>query len=268
VYNTLHTVQVALGTTKVLRIGAGNTLTTDALQVGQRVAVFGTLTGTNLDARGVGTIPDVARILLTSVFGIAAGAPGGNTLTIDVARFDQSSISNFNFTVGGIAESDPHNYTVDVTGLSTTGITANSRVRCIGWANGVGVAGDSDFQALGLVDRGVDGKAMLCFWSPANAQALPSVGSTQITLDVSAAASPLDGAAGAGRVAAAASPPRGTTPPRPPALEPFASLGFYLIVQNGGIELHLQFAPFAASLSNRLLAGAAVRRVSALGRYD
>ncbi|HZT55707.1 MAG TPA: hypothetical protein VFA35_05725, partial [Burkholderiaceae bacterium] len=258
-YNTLHTVQVALGTTKVLRFGAGNSLTTDALQVGQRVAVFGTLTGTNLDARGIGTTPDVARILFTSVFGIATGAPVGNTLTIDVARFDLRDISNFNFSVGGITESDPHTYTVDVTGLSTTGITTNSRVRCIGWANPVGVAGDSDFQSISLVDRGVDGKAMLCFWSPANAQALPSVSSTAIGLDVSAAAV---------KVVSDGFTTTGINTSPAPSLEPFTSIGFYLIVQNSGIELHLQFAPFTTSLSNRLLAGAAVRRVSALGRYD
>jgi hypothetical protein len=257
-YNTLHTVQVAMGATKVLRRGAGNSLTTDALDIGQRIAAFGTMTGTNLDARGLGSTPDVLRMLLTSVFGTATGAASGNALTIDVARFDRRLISNFNFTVGGNAEADPANYTVDVTGLSTAGIAANSRVRCIGWVNPVGLPSDDNFQALSLVDRSTDGKAMLCFWSPANASALPTISSTQLTLDVSAAAVKAVGD-GFATVTIADSPA--------PTLVPLAALGVYMIVQGGSVELHLGFPNFATSLQGRLGAGAAVRRISALGRY-
>jgi hypothetical protein len=257
-FNTLHTVQVALAATRVLRRGAGNSLTSDALDIGQRIAAFGEMTGTNLDARGLGTAPDVIRMLLTSVFGTATGAASGNVLTLDVARFDRRLVSNFNFTVGGNAEADPANYTVDVTGLSTAGILATSRVRCIGWVNPVGVAGDDNFQALSLVDRSTDGKAMLCFWSPASTSALPTISSTQLTLDVSAAAVKVV-SDGFTTVTIANTPA--------PTLVPLAGLGVYMIVQGGSLELDFGFANFAASLQTRLGAGAAVRRISGLGRY-
>ena len=48
--------------------------------------------------------------------GVAAGAPSGNTMTLNVSRIGLRTIGSFNFTVGGNAQADPSRFDVDVTG--------------------------------------------------------------------------------------------------------------------------------------------------------
>ena len=256
-FNTAHQVSVQLGPTHVLRRGAGNALNTDAIEVGQLVLAFGDLTGTSLDATGAGT-PGVVRLLPTSVFGVAAGAPVNNVLTIDVTRFDLRGVGSFNFTVGGIVESTPTAYAVDVTGLATGSIAANSRVRCIGWPNAVGVAGDADFRAVAIVDHSAGAKVLLCQWVPADAGAITAATAAGLTLDVTNAAIKVVGD-GFAPVVLANSPA--------PQVAPLAAAGLYAIVQAGTLELNTDWTAFAASLATRLGAGARVFRVSAVGTY-
>ena len=103
-FNTQHTIDVQLGPTRVLRRGAGNLLSTDAIQVGQLVAAFGDMTGTALNATNTASQPGVVRLLRTSVFGIAAAAPLNNVLTVNTTRFDLRDISAFDFSVQAITE--------------------------------------------------------------------------------------------------------------------------------------------------------------------
>src|SRR5712671_1007383 len=184
-FHTTFTVAVRLGATRVLRRGAGNSLTTDALDVGQRVAAFGTLSGTQLDSTSAGGPPGIVRMLLTSVFGSASAAPVGSVLTMNAVRFDRLDAADFDFNVGGVVEADAANYTVNVAGLDTAAITAGSRVRCTGWVDPVGVPADQDFRAISLVDRSIEGKLLTCQWVPPSTTALPSVTATALTLDVS-----------------------------------------------------------------------------------
>jgi len=258
-FHTTFTVGVQLGTTRVLRRGAGDSLTTDALDVGQQVAAFGTLTGAHLDSTGAGGRPGIARMLLTSVFGTASATPADDVLTMDVARFDQLDIGNFDFNVGGVVEADSAHYTVNVAGLDTGVITADSRVRCTGWIDPVGVASDQDFKAISLVDRTIEGKLLTCQWVPPSTTALPSVTATALTLDVSnATVSTVDDGFES----------KAILPAPPPTLVPLRDVGFFLIVQNGALDMHLHFSPFATALQSRMSAGAAVSRIFAGGRYD
>ena len=88
-FNTQHTVRVSFTQTNVLRRGFGNSLNSDALNVGQKIIAFGAFdTGTtNLDATDSS---GVVRMLRTHVFGIAASAPIANTLTMNVSRIGPS----------------------------------------------------------------------------------------------------------------------------------------------------------------------------------
>lgn len=258
-FHTTFSVAVRLGATRVLRRGAGNSLTTDALDVGQLVAAFGTLSGTQLDSTGAGGPPGVVRMQLTNVFGTASAAPAGDVLTMNVARFDRLDAADFDFNVGGVVEADAANYTVNVVGLDTAAITAGSRVRCTGWVDPVGVPADQDFRAISLVDRSIEGKLLNCQWAPPSTAALPSITTTAVTLDVSAAAvkTVSDGLTSA----TIASTP-------PPTLTPLGDLGFFLIVRNGALETHLRFSRFATALQSKMAAGAAVSQIFAGGRYD
>lgn len=254
-YNTLHTVNVTFAATKVLRRGAANSLTTDALDVGQLVWAFGTLSGTTLDATAT---TGVVRMLRTSIFGVATGAPASNTLTLNVARFDLRDISAFAFTVNSATEADPANFTVDVTGLDTTGVTTGSRIRVLGFVNPVGVTTDRNAAAISLVNHSTQAKVLFCQWSPASATAIDSITSSAITLDVSAAL--------LHTVADGFSPVTINTAPAP-SIVPLGALGIYRIVQAGAVEVNLGFIPFSLSLQTRA-ASSNVFRVAAFGTYD
>lgn len=252
-FNTLHTVNVSHANTKVLRRGAGNGLDTDAINVGQLVWAFGDLSGTTLDATAT---TGVARLLRTSIFGIAAGAPSGDTLTLDVARFDLRDVAAFDFAVSSSVQADPNAYTVDTTGLSVTGITSGTKVRVLGWIAGVDAAGD-DATAEALVNHNTTGSVMLCQWSPSHLAVLDQFQS-KLSVDVSAAAFR--------QVADAFGSTMLTASPTP-TIAPLGSVGLYSIVENGGIETNLSFPTFLSSVLTRS-ATAPVFRVAAFGTFD
>lgn len=252
-YNTAHTVNASLANTKVLRRGAGNSLDSDDVAIGQLVWVFGDLTGTTLDATAA---TGVARLLRTGIFGIAAGPAVNDTLTLDVVRFDWRVVSEFNFTVSSQVQADPNAFPVDVTGLSTTGITAGSRVRALGWISPIDSTG-AEATATSLVDRTNGGKVLFCLWATPSATAMsatPAVTLTGIaTADIKVVG---DGFA---PVTLTASPA--------PTLQPLGAVGFYRIVQNNQVTAFLDFASFRLALALRL-SSANVFAVAALGTFD
>ncbi|MGE3171016.1 MAG: DUF4382 domain-containing protein [Planctomycetota bacterium] len=252
-FNAAHTVTLARASTKVLRRGAGNSLDSDALNVGQLVWVFGDMTGTAMDATAA---TGVVRMLPTSVFGIAAGPAAGGVLTLDVARFDLRPDSAFNFVVGGNSQALENAFTVDVDGLDTTGITTGSRLRVFAWINPVDVGTDSNCEALSIVDRTSEGRALLLQWSPASGAAIASSTPSALTLDVSGAAIATVGD-GFAPVAVGASPA--------PTLVPLLGLGVYRIVQAGQVDVFFTFDAFRAEL---VLRSGSVFRIGAFGTYD
>jgi hypothetical protein len=253
-YNTPHTINVSVAQTRVLRRGAGNTLDADALNVGQLVLAFGDLTGTVLDAAGT---DGVVRMLRTSIFGIATGAPAANVMTLDVTRFDLRDESLFGFTVGGSPEADPDNFTVDVTGLDTTGITTGTKVRVFGFVNAVGNASDANSQAAALIQSSA-ARVLFCQWSPASSSAIAATTAISVTLDVNGT---VISAVGDGFAPVAVNP----TPA--PTILPLTLLGIYRIVQGSSVEVHLGFDAFRQSLAVHAALGN-VFRIAAFGTYD
>ena len=252
-YNTPHTVNVSLANTKVLRRGAGNTLDSDDINIGQLVWIFGDLTGTTLDATAA---TGVARLLRTAIFGIATGPAVGDTLTLDVVRFDHRDVANFDFTVSGQVQADPNAFTVDVTGLSTTGITTDSRIRAFAWIAPVGSTAD-DATAISLVDRTNAGKVLYCLWAPSSLTALTA--GTELTLgDIASADIKVVGDGFA---------PVTLTPSPAPVLQPLLTVGYYRIVQDAQVTAYGDFALFKSALVTRL-ASSGVFAVSAFGTFE
>lgn len=255
-FNTSHTVNVLRGQTKVLQRGLPSPRGTDDLNVGQRVMVFGDLVATAMDAGGAQN--GVARMLPTSVFGVASGSPTNNTLTLNVARFDLRPIANFDFTVAGALEADPTAYEVDVTGLDTSGVVLNSRIRAVGFVNAVGVPADADFRALALVNRSAAANVMVCQWPAASAVAA-TTSTGRVAFDVTQA------------LVKAVTDGFSTTLLQntpTPSVVAAGTRGLYAIVQDGASEVHTSFAPFAAAVQARMTAGRRVVRVTAFGAFD
>ncbi len=258
-FNTVHTVSVSLAQTNVLRRLLGSSATTDDLNVGQRIMAFGSLTGTALDASAS---TGVVRMLRTSVWGTANGTPSSSTMNVNVSRIGLRTIGQFNFTVGGVSQATPASFDVDVTGLSTTGITTSSKVRSVGFLNPVGSTGD-DFGAESVIDHTTTANLLFCQWFPASTTALTPVTLTPTTsevgIDVSAALIKAVGD-GFGTTTLTTSPT--------PKITPLLPIGIYRIVENGAVELHLDYSAFTNSLSNRVGPQSAVFRTSAFGTYD
>ncbi len=255
-FNTSHSVTVLRGQTKVLQRGMSSTGGTDDLNIGQLVAVFGDLTGTAMDASGAQN--GVVRMLPTSVFGVATGSVSSNTITLNAARFDLRPIADFNFTVNGTVEASPATYKVDVTGLTTTGIALNSRIRAIGFVNPVGVPTDNDFAAVSLVNRSTTANLMVCQWAANNAVTATRTDGA-IAFDVAQATIKTVGD-GFSTTLLQTSPT--------PSIAAAGTRGVYAIVQDGSAEVHAFFSTFATAVASRMTAGARVVRVSAIGSFD
>jgi hypothetical protein len=241
--------------TVVLRREATNTLTPDEINVGQRVLVFGTLdgAGTTLTAD---TSSNVARLIRVSVFGTVQTV-AGNTLTITVGRFGLRAVGLFNFTVGGTPEANPATYTVDVTGIDTSGLLAGDRVRCIGRVNPVGIPADPNFTAVSVVKLP---DILAVKWIVPSDSVLTATAS-DITLVTTATLFAVVDQGHLGQI------PLGN-PGRIQPLNASTGLGIYLIFENNGVQLHWTFTDIVNALNARISPTSKVASVAAVGRWD
>jgi hypothetical protein len=256
-FATTHTVRVSKAATKVLRRGASNTLDTDAINVGQAIAAFGTFdTGTtDLDAT---TASGVVRCLRTSVFGTSVGTPSGSQMTLNVTRIGLLPISSFNFTVAGNAQSNAAAFTVDTTGQSVAGVSSGTKIRAIGWINPVDVSGDADLESFSYVNHTTSANVMLAQWSTG------SLGS--LTVSPGSLWLPDIATSQVGIVADGFSTTTLGTLPMP-SMVPALPFGIYRIVEGGQVSLFFDYDEFSADLYARL-AAAQVFRVAGLGAFD
>ncbi|MCA8948969.1 MAG: hypothetical protein KDE27_05670 [Planctomycetes bacterium] len=254
-FNTQHTVNVSHADTKVLRRGSGNSLDTDAINVGQLVWIFGDISGTTLDATAA---TGVARLLPTAIFGVANAVPSGDSVSLDLVRFDLRDVAEFDFDVSGQVQADPDAFTVDVTGISTSGVIMGSKLRVEGWISGVGASGD-DATGVSLVNRSTTARLMFCQWlTPTTAAVSQSSASTKIELNVDTATIRTV-ADGFGLVNLSSTPA--------PTIQKLAGIGVYRIIESGATELNLSFDTFRASLLTRA-ATTPVFRIAAFGTFD
>lgn len=254
-YNASHTVTTSFADTKVVRRGEGDGLDTDDVNIGQLVWVFGDLTGTSIDASAT---TGVVRMVPTSIFGVAAGPVAGDTLTLDVSRFDRRDVSLFDFDVSSVTQADPNAYTVDVAGLSTAAINTGSRLRVIGWPSAVDASG-TNATAVSFVDRTDAAKVLFCRWTPASSSAIDVAASTaRLALDVSGATlkTVVDGFT-----------PTTLADLPEPTIQAAAATGFYRIVQDHGVVAYTDFATFRSAVLARADTSP-VLRVGAFGSIN
>jgi len=150
-FNTLFTINGAFGSARVIRSGETTPRTLDTVNVGQHVTAFGALTGTTLDA----TAPQsVFREIPTAFTGVAAGAPVGVVLTLDLKRVGPVDPIAFNWANAGTAPAtDPHAFTIDIGSLGDS-LTIGSGTLLRAFAF-VAAVDDPNFdaKAIALEDR-------------------------------------------------------------------------------------------------------------------
>jgi len=149
-FNAVFSVEVSFAGTKVVRRGDSAAYDTDELNVGQRVRIFGALSGLTMDATSASS---VARAQPTRVLGFSIGAPGGGVLTMDLERVDLRLEGEFDWSQGGATPPDPLRFIVDVGSLADElGIVDGTPVVARGFFAAVDDA-DEDFVAAALVNR-------------------------------------------------------------------------------------------------------------------
>jgi len=116
-YATSFTVDVEFATTRVVRSGDAGLFDADALNVGQTIRAFGTLTGTTLDAKGASAL---VRELPAVLFGHVKGGITDSTLTVELARVGGLDPGAITWADGGPTPPDPSQYTLDVASFEVT----------------------------------------------------------------------------------------------------------------------------------------------------
>jgi hypothetical protein len=250
------------GATKVVKqVSVETGLDKDSLSIGQRVRVFGTLSGAvgsqQLDARGS---QGLARMLLTTLTG-TVNATGAGEAQLALQTIDGRRVALFDFTGTGSSENaDPAHYQVATGALSLSGLTNGTPVRVRGHVRPFGAA-PADFTAQTLVNV-VSLPAELGYgWDPAASAPFLSSSATQIVLSTT-------GVGGLHHVLRGGVATDLVTAPKAPSLVPTASLGLYAIGYQGTIEIHTTFDAYRQALDARLAASQKARFLGAYGHFD
>jgi Domain of unknown function (DUF4382) len=252
-FNTSFLVSGSFANTKVVRFGVNQAFDCDDLNVGQRVRVFGTLAGTNMDATGA---RDVIRMQPTWVLGHANGAPVPPDLQIDLARVDLRDQSVFNWSASGSTPPDPTHFNLLVNNLGTgLNITSTTPVAARGF-----------FPATILQNLSQVPSLMLVRNRPAGFTVDVTASITQITIGIT-------GTAGTGEFAIIDQPLVGSQPlptsPIPTIVGASSGPTYFAIRDNsvGSTTLYLLFGDFTFAVNHLITAGAVLDQISAVGVY-
>jgi len=263
-FHAAFTVTTSDANTKVVRPGENQAYATNDLNVGQRVRIFGALTGLNLDATSATC---VVREQPTVVLGIAAGAPVAPDLTIDLSRVDLRPETDFTWPSGGPTPPDPDAFTLNVGNLgSGLGIAASTPVAAGGYFAPFDDA-NQDFQAATLANLELVPSVMLVHnrLGGFDVDAAPSGGAITLTIT---------GTAGVGEFAVIDKPlvDAEDLPTSPaPTIQPAPTGPKYFALRDrdtGSTHLYLSFADFSNALASQLGAGAEVVHLAAVGVYS
>lgn len=264
-FNLNYTANTDLSNTKVVRRGSGDLYSTDELNVGQAVRMFGAKSGNTLDV----TAPtDVVRLEPTHVFGLATGAPAGGLLEIDLVRVDLRDAGVFNWAQGGVTPADPDHFILSVGNLGTgQGIVAGKPIEALGFFTPLSDAGTVDFVASTLANRDLRPSLLLVRDRANGLTVTPTLGASQIDFAFAGAVAGRETAVVdqgfAGQVDVVA-PGISVVP-----ADGLLGLGVYVIRDRtlNTVSLYFTFAGFSQALQTAL-GGATLHNFGAVGVYD
>jgi hypothetical protein len=228
------------------------------------VRVFGTLSGTTMSAN---TATSVIRMQPTSVFGLAAGAPAGTTLTLDVERVGLLPENAFDWADGGFTPVDPNAFTADVGALGVgLDINLTSFVTVTGYFSGIGDAGP-DLVASALVNQSTAPALMFVRnWpGPIGFTLLVTANAAQIQLNV--VGPPVVGEFALIDRGFIGSIPLPTAPT--PTINHPTMNGFYSLRDRTNLTVRVfrRFSDFSSALQSDIVMGATLVQFGAVGIY-
>jgi hypothetical protein len=252
-------VAVTVGSnTRVREEGQGaTTFTTADISVGQRLLVFGTVSGSapslSLDATA-----GAARLLYTAVDSTFIGPDGsGSGMLVNVQSFEGRPVSLFNPAGTG---SNYSTYDIALNGLSDSGFTGTDPVRTYGFVTPFGSA-PPDFSAKTVADfANANSRLRLSWGTTPTASAFSQISSNGIVFNLGTAPTIQNLWRGGIVVSLSSLSPA-------PTVVGNGGIGAYAILQNGTVTVHLLFANFVNDLNARLSAAAKVQGFYAAGGF-
>ncbi|MEM6672585.1 MAG: DUF4382 domain-containing protein [Planctomycetota bacterium] len=260
-FNTLFTVSADFANSAVTARGTALNLDANAVNVGQRVRIFGSLSGQSLDASN-----GVLRLQPTRVLGFANSAPAAGSFPVDVSRIGLRDVADFTWSEGGTTPPDPDAMTINSSALTNgLGITANTPVEVRGFFPPID-DGNQDFIAAAVANLEDAPSLLVIADRNQGLTVTPTIGDV-LTLGIA-------GTEALGEVAAVDQGfIGGFAVPQTPSLTVTgtpSSLGIYLLYlrSTGQASLHLGFADYMNALSAGIGLGGDIYNVVALGEYS
>jgi len=175
-------VTVTLGAnTSVSRQMSSDVYTTSDISVGQRVAIFGTLTNTQATSLELDATSGHARMEFTTLRGTVTST---TPFKVDLQAIDGRRIALFDFSGTGQAEdANPDDYEIDTGTLDISTMDFGSVVKIRGFVEPFGTADSHDFKAQTIIDLSTVTAGLAVGWFPASADAFSSLSDSSITLD-------------------------------------------------------------------------------------
>jgi hypothetical protein len=239
-------------------------LDASAISVGQRIVASGSMGDTSssnpsLEASNI-------RLLETTVAGEATSVQTGEVV-MNVDAFDFQSPSNFSFSGTGSSienDADPDAYEIDTGTLPLTNIEPGTPLHIVGMVAPFGAA-PPDFLARTVIDVSDAAWRLDVVWPDGSMAAFASLEPGSIVLDLSDPALGDIHTLRRGGVLTNLE-----TLPASPAIVPTSDSdgGIYGILQNGDVQVFLDFNRFVTELTARLNDGASIRRMHAVGDFD
>jgi len=150
--SSIVNVQLA-GTTEVQKQLSEGSFTIGDISVGQRLTVFGTITGENMNILEMDAADGHAHMWLSSISGNRVGLPG-TPLVLNLLSINGRPIGLYNFAGTGkdiSSDADPANYQVDTGPLDISAIKTDAALRILGFAAPFASA-DPDYIAQTVIE--------------------------------------------------------------------------------------------------------------------
>lgn len=261
-------IQVTLGdTTRVTRQALSNEgLDKEAVSIGQRVVVFGEMSGEVAGQYTLDASTGHVRMLMNLIKGEVTSV---SPLVVDLRWINGRRLNLFDFSGTGMTaenDADPDAYDIDPASLSLSGLELGSLVKVRGYPAAFGSA-PLDFTAQTLVDINTEQRAaaMNVVWTGEGSMS-PFIASNadSLVLDVSEARFSIKLAG----VPVTLNDGLQTDPSLVPLLP--SGNGVYAVKVAGqpAIQIYKNFADYVDALNLHLNDGHAMRRMVSLGRFD
>lgn len=154
VFNDNVTVSLDASTTVVKQLNVG-TFSIQDISVGQRIAIFGTITNDQVSDLQMSAANGYARMGLSYLkASVVALSDATTNFTVNLSSINGRAVSLYNFAGTGMPgnDADPLNYEVDTGTLSLTGIGVSDNIAAAGFPTPFGSA-PLDFSAQTIIKK-------------------------------------------------------------------------------------------------------------------